>query len=506
MGFTNKTAFSCSIKDKAAYRKITDAFKKQRKGATVADIAAQTALPLNKIRELVPVAADEYSGRLEVTESGEILYSFPQGFTSKYRGFRAGLRRFTSKALEGIKIAGALAFKVWIMVMLVGYFALFMLIALAALAVSVVSNSSSSDNRSEGRGGGGLFLAGSIFDLIIRIWFYSELTKAVDRSFNGRYYTGRNSRPKGKPLYKAIFSFVFGDGDPNGDWTAKEKQGVIAYIQANQGVISLPEYMVLTGSTPTEAEQGLSACCVEFGGLPEVTEEGTLVYRFDDLLLRADRRDRSFGGSSPLKRLKQFSSNPKKMNLWFSLINGVNLIFGGYFLFNALSTGPITTPEQFKAASYLYKITYALSQVVVDNPLPLILAGLGVVPLIFSLLFWFIPSLRYFLTKQENETIKQENLRKIGYNAMWSKPQGITLQDLNADRPECQPKNLSAAQNQVIKEMGSYSIPEVGLDTGGNPVYTFPELEREKQALRTYRASINPEASSLGSTVFDSNA
>ncbi|MDR2797318.1 MAG: hypothetical protein LBB80_03150 [Treponema sp.] len=506
MGYTDKTVFSFSIKDKAAYRKITDAFKKQRKGATVADIAAQTALPLNTIRELVPVAADEYSGRLEVTESGEILYSFPQGFTSKYRGFRAGLRKFTDKVLEGMKIAGTLLFKVWIMVMLVGYFVLFMLIALAALAVSVASNSSNSDNRSEGRGGGGLFLAGSIFDLIIRIWFYSELTKAVDRSFNGRYYTGENSRPKGKPLYKAIFSFIFGDGDPNGDWTAKEKQAIIAYIQANQGVISLPEYMVLTGCTPTEAEQGLSACCVEFSGLPEVTEEGTLVYRFDELLLRADRRDRSFGGSSPVKRLKHFSSNPTKMNLWFSVINGVNLIFGGYFLFNALSTGPLTTQAQFDAASYLYKITYALSEVVVDNPLPLIVVGLGVVPLIFSLLFWFIPSLRYFFTKQENETIKLDNLRKIGYGVMWSRPQGITVNDIKADRPECQPKNLSAAQNQVIKEMGSYSIPEVGLDTGGNPNYTFPELEREKQALSKYRASINPEASSLGSTVFDSNA
>ncbi|MDR3115967.1 MAG: hypothetical protein LBU25_10670 [Treponema sp.] len=505
MGYT-KTVFSFSIKDKAAYRKITEAFKKQRKGATVADIAARTALPLNTIRELVPVAADEYSGRLEVTESGEILYSFPQGFTSKYRGFRAGLRRFTGKVLEGMKIAGTVLFKVWIMVMLVGYFVLFMLIALAALAVSVASNSSNSNSRSESRGGGGLFLAGSVFDLIIRIWFYSELTKAMDRSFNGPSYTARNSRPKGKPLYKGIFSFVFGDGDPNGDWTAQEKQALIAYIQANQGVISLPEYMILTGRPPTEAEQGLSACCVEFGGLPEVTEEGTLVYRFKDLLLRADRRDRSFGGSAPVKRLKPFSSNSQKMNLWFSVINGVNLIFGGYFLFNALSTGLITTRGQFDAASYLYKITYTLSGAFVDNPLPLILVGLGFVPLIFSLLFWLIPGLRYVFTKQENETIKQENLRKIGYGVIWSKPQGITGTDIKADRPECRPKNLGAARNQVIKEMGSYSIPEVGLDTGGNPVYTFPELEREQQALSRYRASIRPEDSSLGSTVFDSNA
>jgi hypothetical protein len=494
-----------AIKDKEAYRKITDAFKKQGKGATVADIVAQTALPLNTVRELVPVAADEYSGRLEVTESGEILYSFPVGFTSKYRGFRARLRRFTDKLMYGIRIAGSALFKVWIMVMLVGYFVLFMLIALAALAVSVAASSSNSDNRSHGRGGGGLFLAGSIFDLIIRIWFYSELTKTLDRSWNGPY-AAKKAPPRGKPLYKAIFSFVFGDPDPNGDWTAREKQTIIAYLQANRGVISQPEYMSLTGCTPEAAERRLTACCVEFGGLPEVTEAGTLVYRFDELLLRADPRDRSFGGSAPLKRLKVFSSNPKKLNLWFSILNGVNLVFGGYFLFNALGTGAITTQAHFDAASYLYKITYVLSSHWIDNPLVPILVVLGVIPLIFSLLFWLIPSLRYLFTKRENETIKQENLRKIGYGAIWSRPQGITSQEIQADRAECRPRNLSAAQNQVIKEMGSYSIPEVGLDTGGNPVYTFPELEREKQALSAYRAAINPEASSLGSTVFDSHS
>jgi hypothetical protein len=494
------------VKDKAAYRKITETLKKQRQGVTVADIAGQTALPLATIRELVPLAADEYAGRLQVTESGEILYSFPQGFKSKYRGFRSILRRGAEKVLKGLKIVGAQVFKVWIMVMLVGYFLLFMLIALAALAISVASSSSSSDNRSEGRGGGGLFLAGSIFDLIMRIWFYSELTKAVDRSFNGEYYTGRNARPKGKPLYKAIFSFVFGDGDPNGNWAVKEKQAVIAYIQANRGVISLPEYMVLTGGTPQEAEEGLKTCCVEFGGMPEVTDEGTLVYRFDDLLRRADRRDRSFGGAAPLKRLKTFSSNPQKLNVWFSIINGVNLIFGGYFLFNALATGPITTQAQFDAASYLYKVTYALSGAVLPNPLPFVLVGLGLVPLTFSLLFWGIPALRALLTKQENEALKLANLRKIGYGAMWDQPQGISAAAIQVDRPECQPKNLNGAQNQIIKEMGSYAIPEVTLDSGGNPVYAFPDLAREKHAVNQYRGTIKSEASSLGETVFDSNA
>ncbi|MDR3123283.1 MAG: hypothetical protein LBU16_05845, partial [Treponema sp.] len=319
------------IKDRPAYQKVVEAFRRQQRGATVADIVAKTALPLQTVRELVPVAADEYSARLEVTESGEILYSFPRGFVSKRRGFKARLGRFMEQFGRGLNIAAQALFKVWIMVMLVGYFVLFMVIALGALMLSVAASSSnSSDNRSRGRGGGigGMFLVSNVFDMIIRIWFYSELTKSLDPRQRG----SPGKRPKGRPLYKAIFSFVFGDGDPNADWDSREKQAVIAYLQANSGVVSLPEFMALTGKERAAAEERIASYCVEFGGMPEATEDGTVVYRFDELLLRADKKDRSFSGfSAPLKRLRSFSSNTRGMNAWFGIINTVNLLFGGYF-------------------------------------------------------------------------------------------------------------------------------------------------------------------------------
>ncbi|MDR3334871.1 MAG: hypothetical protein LBT13_08320 [Treponema sp.] len=496
------------VKNREAYQQITDTFKKQQKGATVADIVAQTSLPLHTVRELVPMVADEYSGRLEVTQSGEICYSFPRGFTSKYRGFRAGLRKFTEKFSKGLRIVSSWVFKVWIMVMLVGYFVVFMLIALAALVLSVAASSSSSNNRSSSRGGGlgGLYFASSIFNLIIRIWFYSELTKSIDRTFDHRYGRSAAPQPKKRPLYKAIFSFVFGEDGASGELSAKEKQGLIAYIQANQGVISLPEFMMLTGLPPGQAETAITGCCVEFGGSPEASEDGTVVYRFDELLLRTDRRDRSFGGSSPLKRLKKFSSNPKQMNIWFSIINGVNLISGSYFLFNALSTGAILTQAHFDAASYVYKVTYYLLSVLgINQPLPIITVGLGIIPLVFSFLFWLIPGLRYASMKTGNEAIKLENLRKVGYRRIWSTPLTVKSGELQADLPECRPKNLAAAQDKVLKEMGAYSIPEVSLDEQGTPVYSFGDLELEKVALDKYRAAINPDASSLGATVFDSD-
>ncbi|MDR2070621.1 MAG: hypothetical protein LBP81_04275 [Treponema sp.] len=493
------------VRDREAYQKVTDAFRRRRNGATAADIVAKTALPLQTVRELIPIAADEYSARLEVTESGEILYSFPHGFVSKYRGFRAGLRKAGEKIKKGIKIAASWGFKVWIMLMLVGYFIFFMLIALAALLLSAAASSSSNERSSRRDGGiGGFYLASRIFNLIIQIWFYSELLKPVDPYYRGRG-TVSPARPKSRPLHKAIFSFVFGDGDPNADWPVREKQAVIAYIQANRGVISLPELMSLTGLPPDTAEERITAYCAEFGGLPEATEDGTVVYRFDELLLRADTQNRSFPGlSGPIKRLKAFSSNEKKMNVWFSLINGVNLIFGSYFLYNALNTGAILTQADFNASSYLYGILYMLLSQVAANPLSIIIFVLGFVPLIFSLLFWLIPGLRFVLNKRDNEEIKLENFRKSGYGRIWDAPLTVKPQEIIPQVKECRPQNLAAAQDRLIKEFGAYANPDVSLDETGKPVYSFGELDREKAALEKYRAGIAPGASALGKIVFDS--
>ncbi|MDR2245821.1 MAG: hypothetical protein LBE17_03950 [Treponema sp.] len=495
------------VRDREAYQKVTGALRGRRNGATIADIVAKTALPFRTVQELVPVAADEYSARLEVTESGEILYSFPHGFVSKYRGFRAGLRRAAEKIKKGIKIAASWAFKGWIMLMLVGYFVFFMLIALASLVLSMAA-SSTSDNRSSRRGDGigGLYLASRIFNMIIHIWFYSELFKAADPYYQRRGAVSQ-ARAKSRPLHKAIFSFVFGDGDPNADWPVREKQAVIAYIQANRGVISLPELMALTGLPPPAAEERIVSYCAEFGGLPEATDDGTVVYRFDSLLLRADTQNRSFPGlSGPIKRLKSFSANEKKMNVWFSLINGVNLIFGSYFLYNALNSGAILSQADFNASSYLYGVLYVLLSQVAANPLPVIIGFMGFVPLIFSLLFWLIPGLRFLRNKQDNEEIKRENFRKNGYGRIWDAPLAVKPQEIAPQAKECRPQNLAAAQDRIVKEFGAYAMPDVSLDDTGKPVYVFKELNREKAALERYRAGIAPGASKLGKVVFDSGS
>jgi hypothetical protein len=191
------------------------------------------------------------------------------------------------------------------------------------------------------------------------------------------------------------------------------------------------------------------------------------------------------------------------MNVAFSIINGVNLLFGGYFLYNAVNVGHIISQAQLNAAPRIYGLTYLFSTIVAPNPLPFITVGLGVIPLVFSALFWLIPILRQGAVKKNNDGIKLQNFRKLGYGRIWNGPQSVKPAELDTTVPECRPRNIDAARDRVIKEMGSYSVPEVTMEEAGE-AYSFPELVREKEALAAYRDGINPDASDLGKTVFDS--
>ena len=475
-----------------AYEKIVRAFKARKKGATNADISAATGLPLNTVRELVPAAADEYNGRLEVTESGEILYSFPHGFSSRYRGFGPSARKAATAAHRAIIAAGTSVFKIWIMVMLVGYFIVFMLIALASLFLSLAA--SSSNNRSRRGSTGNMYFSMSIFNLILRLWFYSELTKP--RTQGGF----EKSRTPSKPLHRAIFSFIFGDKDPNAAFEDEIKKTFIAYLKENRGVISLPEFMVISGLEPDEAGQAISAICVEFNGSPEATEDGTVVYRFDEILLASEKSEKKNGLPLHFKALESFSSNPEKMNWWFNVINGVNLVFGTYFLYNAFSIGHFLAEQ----SSRIYMIVY-LFLLQYTDPLPVITIALGIVPLVFSFLFWLIPILRRVSLNKKNTKLRFENFRKFSFLKIWNSPLAVKKTDLSSPYKDANPDNLTSAQDIIIREMGAYSIPEVSLDDSKNELYSFAELQRERKALEKYRLTINPEDSSIGKTVFDSS-
>jgi hypothetical protein len=342
-----------------------------------------------------------------------------------------------------------------------------------------------------------------LFHILWRIWFIQEVTKPR----YGRYpnIPVTQKKDNSRMMHKAVFSFVFGEDDPNNGFEDNENKAVISYIQANRGVISLAEYMAFSGKDGMEANEAILAFCSKYSGSPEVTEEATLVFRFDDLLLRANT-DSVSELSPPVKQLKTFSFNKKSMNGWFIVINAVNLIFGSYFLYNAVNTGLLVTDVQLQAASYLYGFTHIIMGFFTQNPPALIGALLGIVPAVFSVLFWLIPAVRKYTENKENESIKLSNFKKFGFSKIWASPNNIEITSLIPQAAECRPKNPVSAGDRVIKDLGAISSPQVDVGEDGKVYYSFKELEREKKALAFYRNSLDPQRAKIGKTVFDTGS
>lgn len=499
--------------------KIVEVFKKRRGEATTADLVALTGLPKAQVEAEVPAVSDEYGARLRVTESGEILYSFPSGMRSRYRGFVPSFKRFWKAFKKGAYTAATFAFKIWIVVMLVGYFALFvaliLLALLASIAVSMSGNGKDDRRSSRGDGLGGLFLAGRLIDTFVRIWFYSELFKTPEqRAYEGRY-RAEKKRDK-RPLYKGIFSFVFGDGDPNADWDSLEKKAVVAFLQANKGIMTTQEFMALTGLGPAEAETRINTYLFEFEGEPKVSEAGTIYYSFPALLRRKDRADKTWGGSLPMKRLAPFSSNPAKANRAFAGLNGFNLVFGSYFLWGALAAHPLlerlyTAPLDVKLvmtrgfdAFYLFVHQLLGKFAGAADPALILGLGLGAVPLVFSAFFYLIPALRKLRLDAANERIKVENLRRIAYRAVADRPEGVRAETLGlqaaATAAAC-PKDSRSAE-KVLVELAAAAQGEPGSDGS----YNFPEIARGQAEAAKARALVKDSDFELGQTVFDSHS
>jgi len=111
--------------------------------------------------------------------------------------------------------------------------------------------------------------------------------------------------------------------------------------------------------------------------------------------------------------------------------------------------------------------------------------------------------------KKENEDIRMDNFRGFFYGRIWAAPEGFKPASINPREDECRPRDLAAAKDRALKEMGAYSMPEVSLEQGGGravggEVFNFSELRREKDALEKYRRTVDVTKAQPGETVFDS--
>ena len=499
--------------DEAVRDRLIEAFRKRRGEATTADVVALTGLPLERVKAELPAVSDEYGARLRVTESGEILWSFPRGFRSRYRGLGPSLKRFWKAFKKGAAETGKFLFKAWIVVMLVGYFVLFLLLALLAFLASIAAQSSGRSDSRDSRGGGlgGAFLTGRLLETMINIWFYSEVFKDPrQRSWEANMRAQK--RRERRPLHHAVFSFVFGEPDPNANWDETERRAVVAWLQANKGIVTMPEFRALTGLSPIEAEDRITTYLRDYGGEPSVSDNGTILFSFPELLRRMDRADRSQGGSIPMQRIRPFTGNKGNANLWFGGINLVNLLFGGYFLAGSLAQHPllpaiyggrfatklVTTGGWDAFWLFVHQVFGKI--VGIHDPTLLLGLGLGVVPTAFAVFFYGIPAIRHGLWKAGNERVKIGNLRRVVYRSVLDQPIGFKPSAVDPGIETAMPADKNA-KDRIVLELAAAEEGEPAADGS----YSWKAIERAKNDAAAARAAVRLEATELGKAVFDSH-
>jgi hypothetical protein len=489
--------------------KLVSYLRSRNAESTVADMIAGTGLPKYQVEVAAKAALGEYAGRLKATESGELLYYFPNGMRSTLRGFAPAARRFWKGFSRGAMRVLSFLFKVWIVAMLVGYFVAFVALAVLAIVAAVAASFANRDDRGGGRdrGGGGLggmYLVVRVFEFILRMWFWSSLLNGPQQG-GFRQRDARKPR-EGRAFYKSVFGFVFGEGDPNAGWDEAERKYILSYIRSHKGVITLEELMTLTGRESGDANMLINRLLLEFEGEPGVTDNGTVVYSFPELM-RVSDSERGPVGRVPLqnptsKRLAPFSANKKKTNGWILFFNAVNLAFGSYFLVISLTRGAAAIVRNGPA---LYAFTGNLLAHAGINPVPLMAVVLGLIPVAFSILFFLVPLLRKIRLERQNARIREEELRKRIYAHVLASPARVSPADITAERDELDPKDLSAASRRIIDRLAAELKAEpIVLEKEGTFAYRFAELERQQGDLERFRSGIDVKKYAVGKTVFDS--
>jgi len=259
----------------AAQTLVMEAVERLGLRVTLGDIASTTGLALEEAKQELLQLAQKAGGHLQVSRQGEIAYVFPPDFRSilqrkeQQDRLAALRRRLWGGFLYGLRIS----FGILLVVSIV-------LITLALMALQSSRSSREEDSRSRS-GGVGLFY-------VPDLW--------VGNPFWGPYesYSGQAQPRQEKSemnFLEAVYSFLFGDGDPNANLEEERYALIGQLIRANGGVIAaeqvLPYLDVEPGSPALEYEDYMLPILLKFDGQPEVSEEGDIVYRFPELQVTA---------------------------------------------------------------------------------------------------------------------------------------------------------------------------------------------------------------------------
>ncbi|MBR8836105.1 MAG: hypothetical protein DSM106950_19285 [Stigonema ocellatum SAG 48.90 = DSM 106950] len=348
---------------------------------TVGDVATQSGLNVGETNQGLLALASEAGGHLQVADTGDIVYLFPKNFQTILRNKYLQLRLQEWWK----KVWGVLFYLIRIS------FGIFLIVSIALITITIImilsaANSdrdNGSDNRSSHSGGGiGFFYLPDLF------WYLSP-----------NYDTRQQERRREKSdlnFFEAVFSFLFGDGNPNANLEERRWQEIGTIIRNNRGAVvaeQIAPYLDDIGEgSAKDYEDYMLPVLIRFNGQPAVSPEGQIIYYFPELQVSAANKRRQ----SVLPYLEElpwrFSAATSGQIMLSAGLGVVNFV-GALVLGNLLRGGTI-------AASIGGLVGF------VNGIYWLLLAyGTG---------FLGVPLMRYFWIKWRNQKIAARNRDRLG--------------------------------------------------------------------------------------------
>lgn len=250
--------------DEEAFKKLLVSFLKTKSdGATQNEMVVATGLSKDWVELAVRALLKDYPAHLEADEQHQLVYEFD--FTpQQVQAF--SFRKFFNTILNGIWKGFMLFFKVWTLLMYMTYILVNVIILLVFL---IVINLLAIFN-----GGDGIGLPGAAENGLT-----ASLGVLIDINLLLAGIHGLSSK---ESFLHKMFSYLFGETKTKVDDLLIEKH-LLRFISQNQGKIVVAEIVKLTGWGVRQAQEEAAQLMANYNGDVFVTDEGVIVYQFDDL-------------------------------------------------------------------------------------------------------------------------------------------------------------------------------------------------------------------------------
>jgi len=362
---------------------------------TAADVALKSGLPVLAVEQDLNEIAAETKGNLKVGEKGDIVYTYPVNFEATY--LSRGVELFFQRLGDWFFKAAFFLLRISFGVMLVLSFVIVVvLIFLVIMFYSRIGGRDSDNDRGYddydgGFGGGGFHLGFWDWMLIRELFLWQAYSRDYRCDPYDRYNRPTIHKPQKTNFFFNVFSFLFGDGDPNGNLEERKWAMIAEAIRENNGVVTADQLAPYTGSNEDDA---MLPVLVRFQGKPVVTDAGNIVYEFSSLKATAQS---PWPGELP-QYLSEFTwkfSNVRSDQLLPVYILAALNFIGSWFLF-----------LQMDYISVLYKFAPLIQALVV-----------------YGTLFLVVPAVRAFGISVANKNIEERNKERMQYWSKISAPQ-----------------------------------------------------------------------------------